>query len=336
MWEKPSPIAGYFTSCGNIHDGTLAYRAAGLPLTLQRIVLGQAADTSTWEMRHELSAVRLLLRIPFTLIALTLGAALWWVTRRLYGNAGGYIALGLYCFSPLVVDAATSPSSEILTTLGLFAAVYTGMGVAHAMHGPRRKWRPRIILLTLAFGMVAASHVVAILPMIVLVAAFMAYLAVGHRSPLPLILLLCSAGMLLLVFASYAFQPDAFSYYVRSGAARFTFSLDAAKQLFRALPNAGITIAAAIAALLYLVTRRSRYFGNTAPLLCTLLLLPFVATGIYGEARLWALPFLLTFIGGVFADVLETRHRRPYLWLVIAIFVLQAGLCLASLPGLLG
>jgi hypothetical protein len=201
MWEKPSPIAGYFTSCGNIHDGTIAYRAAGLPLTLQRIVLGQGADTSTWEMRHELSAVRLLLRIPFTFIALILGAALWWVTRRLYGNAGGYIALGLYCFSPLVVDAATSPSSEILTTLGLFAAVYTGMGVAHAMHAPRRKWRPRIILLTLAFGLVAASHVVAILPMIVLVTAFMAYLAVGHRSPLPLILLLCSAGMLLLVFA---------------------------------------------------------------------------------------------------------------------------------------
>src|SRR5579875_2158047 len=31
MWERPSPIAGYFTSCGNIHDGVLAYRMAGLP-----------------------------------------------------------------------------------------------------------------------------------------------------------------------------------------------------------------------------------------------------------------------------------------------------------------
>jgi hypothetical protein len=336
MWEKPSPIAGYFTSCGNIHDGTLAYRAAGLPLTLQRIVLGQGADTSTWEMRHELSAVRLLLRIPFTLIALILGAALWWVTRRLYGNAGGYIALGLYCFSPLVVDAATAPSSEILTTLGLFAAIYTGMGVAHAMHGPRRKWRPRIILLTLAFGMVAASHVVAILPMIVLVTAFMAYLAVGHRSPLPLILLLCGAGMLFLVFASYAFHPDAFSYYFRSGAGRFSFSLDATKQLFRSLPNAGMTIAVATSVVLYVVTRRSRYFGNTAPLLCAVFLLPLITTGGYGEPRLWALPFILAFVGGVFADVLETRHRRRYLWLMIAIFVLQAGLCLASLPGLLG
>src|SRR6516165_9052023 len=36
-WEKPSPLAGYFTSCGNIHDGILAYRMAGLPLTLNLI-----------------------------------------------------------------------------------------------------------------------------------------------------------------------------------------------------------------------------------------------------------------------------------------------------------
>lgn len=336
MWEKPSPLAGYFTSCGNIHDGTLAYRAAGLPLTIQRIVLGQGADTSTWEMRNELSAVRLLLRLPFTLVALLLGGALWWVTRRLFGNAGGYIALGLYCFSPLVVNAATTPGSEILTALGLFAAVYTGMGVAHAMHGPRRKWRPRIILLTLAFGLVAASHVVAVLPMLVLVAIFMGYLAAGHRSPLPMILLLCSAGMLFLVFASYAFHPDAFTYYFRSGAGRFTFSLEPAKAFFRELPNAGITIACGTALVLCLVTRRSRYFGNTAPLLCAVLLLPFVPTGVFGEPRLWALPFLLTFAGGVFADVLETRYRRRYLWLVAAIVLLQAGLCLVTLPGLLG
>ena len=336
MWEKPSPLAGYFTSCGNIHDGTLAYRAAGLPLTIQRIVLGQGADTSTWEMRHELSAVRLLLRMPFTCVALLLGGALWWVTRRLFGNAGGYIALGLYCFSPLVVDAATAPGSEILTALGLFAAIYTAMGVAHAMHGPRRKWRPRIILLTLAFGIVAASHVVAILPMLLLVAIFMGYLAVGHRSPLPMILLLCSVGMLFLVFASYAFHPDAFTYYFRSGAGRFTFSLDPAKEFFRSLPNAGITIASGTAIVLCLLSRRSRYFGNTAPLLCALLLLPLVTTGVFGEPRLWALPFLLTFVGGVFADVLETRHRRLFVWLVAAILVLQAALSLMALPNVLG
>jgi hypothetical protein len=38
----------------------------------------------------------------------------------------------------------------------------------------------------------------------------------------------------------------------------------------------------------------------------------------------------------VFADVLESNHRQKYLWLMAAIFILQAGLCLASLRGLLG
>ena len=336
MWEKPSPLAGYFTSCGNIHDGTLAYRAAGLPLTLQRLALGQDRDASTWEMRHELEAVRLLLRLPFALIAVLLGGALWWVTRRLYGNAGGYIALGLYCFSPLVVAAGTAPSPEILAALGMFAAVYTGMGVAHAMHGPRRKWRPRIVLLTLAFGIVAASHVVGILPMLLLTTCFMLYLAVGHRSPLPMVLFICICGMFALVFASYAFRPDAFSYYFRSGAARFTYSLDPVKRLFLSLPDAGITIAAGTALVLYLLTPRSRYFGNTAPLLSALLLLPLVLTGVAGEPRLWALPFLLAFAAGVLADVLETRHRKRYLWLTAAVVVLQATLCLVTLPSLVG
>src|SRR5882672_10719030 len=48
MWERPSPLAGYFTTCGNIHDGTLAYRATGLLLTIQRIFAGQASGISTW------------------------------------------------------------------------------------------------------------------------------------------------------------------------------------------------------------------------------------------------------------------------------------------------
>ena len=43
MWERPSPLAGYFTSCGNIHDGVLAYRLAGLPLTLN-LALERVAD----------------------------------------------------------------------------------------------------------------------------------------------------------------------------------------------------------------------------------------------------------------------------------------------------
>ncbi len=40
MWERPSPLAGYFTTCGNLNgDGTFAYRVAGLPLTVQRLAM---------------------------------------------------------------------------------------------------------------------------------------------------------------------------------------------------------------------------------------------------------------------------------------------------------
>src|SRR5271167_1271341 len=216
MWERPSPLAGYFTSCGNIHDGTLAYRAAGLPLTIERILSGISSDNSPWELRHQLSYVLLLMRLPFILCGLCLGAALWWVTRRLFGNEGGFVALSLYCFSPEIVRACTYPNAEILAAFGFFAAVYTAIGVAHAIQGPRNKWRPRIVLLTLAFGFTAAAHVSAFVLGLVLAIAFMAYVAEGRRAYLPTLLIIWVLGSLFLLFASYAFRPDAFSYVFRS------------------------------------------------------------------------------------------------------------------------
>jgi hypothetical protein len=332
MWEKPSPLAGYFTSCGNIHDGTLAYRAAGLPLTIQRLLAGQASSTSTWEMRHEVSYVKLLMRLPFIAAGLALGACLWWVTRRLYGNTGGYIALALYCFAPPIVHACTYPNNEILAAFGLFSVVYTAIGVAHAMQGPKSKWRPRIVLLTLAFGFTAAAHVSAFLLGLVLAIAFMAYVAEGRRAYLPTLVIVWVLGALFLLFASYAFRPDAFSYVFRSDAASMGFSLNQAAAFFSSLTNAGITIAALAALGLYLAFRRSRYFGNTTPLLVAALLLVLVTTGVQTEIWLWALPFLLAFIGGVFADVLETRYRKIFLWVTSAMLLAQAALCVAGLP----
>jgi hypothetical protein len=47
---------------------------------------------------------------------------------------------------------------------------------------------------------------------------------------------------------------------------------------------------------------------------------------------LWALPFLFTFVGGVFADALETRQRKMFLGLSGAILLTQAILCTALLP----
>src|ERR1700748_2975060 len=89
MWERPSPLTGYFTTCGNLNgDGTFAYRVAGFPLTVQRFVLqaidhfrspenklypGDSLKASTWDMRHQLVGVKYLIHLPFVLFAMWIG-----------------------------------------------------------------------------------------------------------------------------------------------------------------------------------------------------------------------------------------------------------------------
>ena len=349
MWERPSPLAGYFTSCGNIHDGVLAYRLAGLPLTVNLLAergldhfrkpedqLVQASgELSTWELRHQITHILLLLRLPFLAAGCLLGGCLWWVTRRLYGNLGGYMALGLYCFSPTVLKACIAPNAEVLAALGVYGGVYTCIGVAHAMQGPKRKWRPRIVLLTAAFGLAAAAHIAA-LPVVALMGlAAMLWVAEGRRSQVLPVVLVAVAGAMVVVFACYGFSPDAFSYVFRSAAGFLWVSLDPARRFFSALPNAGITVAGGAAVVLFVGLRKSWYFGNIAPLLCALVLMALVMTGVPGSPWLWALPFLLTFVGGIFADACEGPRGRLVLGAAGAIVLLQAVFCVLSLPGLL-
>ena len=58
-------------------------------------------------------------------------------------------------------------------------------------------------------------------------------------------------------------------------------------------------------------------------------------TGAPGSPWLWALPFLLTFMGGVFADAYEGPRGRLALAAGCAIVLMQAVFCLLSLPGML-
>jgi len=348
-WERPSVLAGYYTTCGNIHDGILGYRLAGLPLTLNLLaesgldvfrkpedrVIQTGGELSTWELRHQLTHVLLLMRLPFLLAGCMLGAGLWWVTRRLYGNLGGYTALALYCFSPAVLRACVAPSAEVLAALGVYGGVYTCIGVAHAMQGPRRKWRPRIVMLTAAFGLAAAAHIAALPVVALLGLVAMLWVAEGRRSQVLPVVLIAVLGALVFVFACYGFSPDAFSYVFRSSAGFIWVSLDPARRFFSTLGNAGITLAFGAAIVLYLGVRRSRYFGNTAPLFCALVLMVLIMTGVPGSPWLWALPFLLTFVGGVFADAYEGPRGRMALIAGGAVVLLQAVFCVLSLPGLL-
>jgi hypothetical protein len=354
MWERPSPLAGTFTTCGNLNgDGTFAYRVAGLPLTLQRLTLlavdhfrspanrlypGGSLNGSTWESRHQLKFVVVLIHLPFVLFAMLLGGGLWWVTRRLYGNEGGFFALGLYCFCPAVVRMAVAPSNDLLAMWGLYGLIYTAIGVAHAMQGPRRRWRPRIALLAIALGLTAAAHLLAAVFGFIAALVFMLYLAERRRSYVFQVLLISTIGALVILFAFFGFRPAAFSYVFTGGAARFWFSLAGAHSFVfdrgfaGSLANFPILTAFAVATLLYCCVRRSRYFGNTAPLLVVLALAPLITTQTVSAPWLWALPFFFTFIGGVFADALETRTRKLFLLLTGAILTAQAMACLAALP----
>jgi hypothetical protein len=348
MWERPSPLAGYFTTCGNLNgDGTFAYRVAGLPLTVERLaMLGadklrrpenrvyaqSSLNGSTWEARHELFSVKYLLHLPFIFFAAWLGGGLWWVARRLFGNEGGFFALGLYCFCPAIVRYAVTPNNDVLAMWGLYGLVYTAMGVAHAMQGPRRRWRPRIALLTVALGLTAAAHLLAAMIGFVLAVIWMMYLAERRRSYVMQILIFSAVGALAILFAFYAFRPAPFSYVFTGGGARSWFALDGVRHFFLNMSNGPIFVATLVALLLYIAVPRCRYFGNTAPLLMTLLLFPIVTTQAVSQPWLWALPFLFTFVGGVFADVLEMRQRKMFLALSGAILLTQAMLCLTLLP----
>jgi hypothetical protein len=350
MWESPSVLQGYFTTCGNLNgDGTFAYRLAGFPLTLQRAVLlsvdhfrkpanrlyaNGSLNGTTWEARHELGFVKYLLRVPFVLFAVWLGGGLWWVSKRLFGPEGGAFALAMYVFCPAIVKYATHPNNEILAMWGLYGLIYTAMGVAHALQGPRKKWRPRILLLTVALGLTAAAHVLAGIIGFLVGMVFFFYLA-RRRAYVAQIMVYAALGALVMLFASFSFKITAFLYVFTGGSARSWFSLDAAQRFFTSPANAGIVVAAAVALVVYLRSRRSRYFGNTAPLLMLLLLFPLYTTQVVSAPWIWALPFLFTFVGGVFADVLESKHRTMLLVLTGGVVVTQAVLCWVGMAGLL-
>jgi Dolichyl-phosphate-mannose-protein mannosyltransferase len=351
MWESPSVLQGYFTTCGNLNgDGTLAYRLAGFPLTAQRLVLlsvdhfrkpenrlyaNGTLNGTTWEARHELGFVKYLLRLPFVLFALWLGGGLWWVAKRLFGAEGGAFALGLYVFCPAIVRYATRPNNEILAMWGLYGLVYTAMGVAHALQGPRSKWKPRIILLTVALGLTAAAHLLAAMVGFVAGGVFFFYLAERRRAYVPQIMTYAALGALAIVFASFSFRISAFLYVFSGGSGRFWFSTEWIRRFATTPANAGILVATLVAAVIYLTSRRSRYFGNTAPLLMLLGLFPLYTTQVVSAPWVWGLPFLFTFVGGVFADALESRQRKMYLVLTFGVVVTQAALCWVSIAGLL-
>ena len=264
-----------------------------------------------------------LTRLPYIIFGVLLGASLWYVARRLYGNAGGYFALTLYCFSPLMIRSSTLwlAQPEIGAAWGTFGAIFTAIAVAHTLYAPREvvlwNWR-RILLLGLSLTLAVGCQfsLVILLPISL---AFMLYVAPARRLATLAIWSSALAVALLLLLASYALHPGIFWQGIRHahffGISWQAFAMRGAYQrAWLQLVQSGpaLLIALIVSLATYVAWPRTRYFGNTAPLLVAgLFLILAVATPHYSGAgfQLMAIPFLFVFVSGVIADLLETRQR---------------------------
>lgn len=271
------------------------------------------------------------LRLPFVIFGVWLGGAVWWVARRLFDDAGGYVALALYCSSPAMVMISSNVGPEIILGWSSFGLIYTAIGVAHTLYAPPRKWAPRVVILGLSVGFALATAWWSFV-LVLLAFAFMIYLAPGRRR----------AVMVVLVGASVvALGVVAFFVWTTGSAGWDSPGVLSPHPTLAMLQNLGfalnrdtdgyVLIAFFIAALtVYGSWRRARYFGNTAPLLtafATVLLFALVP-----GLRIWVatlgLSFLFLFIGGVAADLLETARNR------LITVVLSAGILLRAVLGL--
>jgi hypothetical protein len=303
------PVAGH----DDVHHSQMWYLIASAPLVLWPVRLQPASLTYL----QRLSAM------PYLVFGALLGASIWYVSRRLYGNAGGYIALTLYCFSPAMIRASAlwNAQPEIGAAWGTFGAIFTAIAVAHTLYAPREvvlwNWR-RIVLLGLSLALAVGSQF-SLLIVVPVALAFMLYLAPARKSAAVAIWAAsCGLGFLLL-FASYFFHVRAFwegmTHATFFGVNGRAFAMTGAyhqvlAQLGHSSPALVLALPAAL--VIYLAWPRSRYFGNTAPLLVAVLFLFFgLGTPHYPGLgfQLMVVPFLFVFVAGIFADLLETRQR---------------------------
>jgi hypothetical protein len=316
------------------------------------IYLVSAAPLLAWP--HNLSTDsapywRWLPRMPFLACGVFLGASLWYVARRLCGNTGGFVALTFYCFSPSLIQASavwhTDP--EIVAAWGAFGTIFTAIAVAHTLYAPREvvlwNWR-RIVLLGVSLAIAIGSQfsLIILVPMAL---GFLLYVApVRQRAGLVIWLAACFVGFALL-FAMYFVHPHAFVEGMRHaefwGATWRGFAFlgvyrQVAVQIVRACP--ALALALPITIVTYAVWPRTRYFGNTAPLLIAVLfiLLAMAHPHVAGAGFLLAaIPFLFIFVAGVLADLLESSYRPLILACVLALlvtYVARTLIALAQVP----
>lgn len=288
--------------------------------SLVPLLAGLAARLSGAESRIlYLNDYRFVIRLPFLFVGLLLGASLWYVARRLYGNIGGYIALGLYAFSPVMVGWSSQVGPEIVGAWGGFGLIFTAIAVAHTLYAPREvvlwNWR-RMLLMGLSIAICVGAQFSL---WILLVPALAFMLWVGHVRPgaaLAIFAAACAFGLLLL-WALYSLRPAAFAAALRSAiwlkASADDPSWHTVSSLFATffLQNGlGLVLLLTVCVVTFAAWKRVRFFGTAAPLLIGTLLAG-MATRMHFAGPMFllaGLPFLILFMAGVSTDLLEGSY----------------------------
>lgn len=315
-----SMMEGVYVESGLLHLERLANAGTQQRSALVPLMVGIAARVSGAEKHvEEFNNYRMIMRLPFVIVGILLGASLWYVARRLYGNIGGYVALVLYTFSPLAIGASSEIGPSIVGAWGAFGLIYTGIAVAHTLYAPREvvlwNWR-RILLMGLSIAICIGAQYsfwVMLLP------AFLFMLWVGWVRPGAVVVIFaaaCAVGFLLL-WALYGFRTGAFMQALRHANWLEIASRDYLKPglswlwttLFQE-NGLGWPILLLVTLLTFVVWKRTRFFGTLAPLVVSLLLFS-LSVGMHFSATFFVflgLPFMMLFIAGVSADLLESRY----------------------------
>jgi hypothetical protein len=325
---------------GQTHGGTPQHSPLPALVSVAGIapyVLGRHAQVD----QFSLDRLRWLVRAPFLIAGLMLGASLWYVARRLYGNAGGYCALALYAFSPAVIARSSLAGPEILAAWACFGLIFTAIATAHTLYAPREvvlwNWK-RIVLLGGSIGIAVGSQW-SLVWLLVPALAFM-FWAVPHRRAAAAVIVLAACCLaFVIVDVSFGASIPAMFRGLRNahwlGLAAPTGVAIVPLASFWMNASAATAVAFVVAVATFAAWRRPRFFGTLAPLIIALLL---TAMGLLlpqsgGAANFfYALPFYMLFSAGVFADLVESRMPDAPIALI---FVLVIGQAVYSIVGLM-
>jgi hypothetical protein len=230
------------------------------------------------------------------------------------------------------VGSASQVGPAIVGAWGGFGLIFTSIAVAHTLYAPREvvlwNWR-RILLLGLSIAICVGAQFTF---WVLLVPALLFMLWVGHVRPWAALTIFAAACAVALVFlaAFYGFRPVVFGKAL-AGAEWlevaspnfFQPGMSSLLSSFFLQNGLGLPLLMAVSLVTFIVWKRTRFFGTAAPLIVGALVFSF-ALRMHFSAFIFlflALPFLLLFMAGVSADLLEGQHALAANALIFGVLI---------------